>query len=469
MTLRITVVGDLVLDRDIVGRADRICPDAPVPVVDVDTVQESPGAAGLAALLCTAPDIEVSLIAPVADDAPGHRLAAMLGRDVDLLALPHEGATRCKTRIRSAGQSLVRIDAGGTGFPVKPPLSAVRAVLDGADVVLVSDYGAGTTRESGLRGAIADAARRGTLVWDPHPRGGGPVPGAVLVTPNLAEAAAAVGPGADVDSGLPRSPDAIAAALHRRWQVRAVCVTAGARGAFLAMASSEPLFIPAPEVLQRDPCGAGDRFAATAAQSLARGAVLSEAVVDAVTEASAWVAADGATGFRSRRAAEAGGAPVGPGSVDQVIARVRARGGTLVATGGCFDILHAGHVACLSAARRLGDALVVLVNSDESVRRLKGSSRPVVTAADRVRVLEALSCVDAVVVFDEDDPRVALDRLRPDVWTKGADYGAQVLPEADIVRSWGGRVVLLPYLDGPSTTSILQRSAAVHSAPQEVR
>jgi rfaE bifunctional protein nucleotidyltransferase chain/domain len=136
-----------------------------------------------------------------------------------------------------------------------------------------------------------------------------------------------------------------------------------------------------------------------------------------------------------------------------------------VATGGCFDLLHAGHVATLEAARALGDRLVVLVNSDDSVRRLKGAGRPVVTAADRVRVLEALDCVDAAVVFDEDDPRAALERLRPDVWVKGGDYTVDQLPEAEAVARHGGRTVVLPYLDGLSTTAILQRARADGSVP----
>ncbi|MCR1984593.1 D-glycero-beta-D-manno-heptose 1-phosphate adenylyltransferase, partial [Cellulosimicrobium cellulans] len=149
-----------------------------------------------------------------------------------------------------------------------------------------------------------------------------------------------------------------------------------------------------------------------------------------------------------------------PGSVgpEAVAARLRAAGGTVVATGGCFDILHAGHVATLEAAARLGDHLVVLLNGDASVRRLKGPQRPVVGQSDRARVLAALDCVAAVVVFDEDDPRAVLDRLRPDVWAKGGDYTEETLPEAETVRRHGGRVVVLPYVDGRSTTSILERS-----------
>lgn len=466
MSPRVVVLGDVVLDRDIDGRVERVCPDAPVPVVDVDRVQESPGAAGLAALLCCAPGVDVGMVAPVADDPEGRRLARMLRWELDLLPIPHQGPTRRKTRVRSAGQSLVRLDSGGPGFPSEPPLPAVRDIVTGADVVLVSDYGAGVTREPGLRDMLTDVARRSVLVWDPHPRGGAPVPGCTLVTPNLAEALAAAE--ADDDPGPAPPPEAVAAELRRAWQARAVAVTAGSRGAFLAMAGSEPQFVPAPEVTNGDPCGAGDRFAATASLSLARGAVLCEAVVDAVAEASAWVAAGGTEGFRNRSTDRAA-TSTDKGPIAEVVSRVRARGGTIVATGGCFDILHAGHVACLAAARRLGDALVVLVNSDESVRRLKGPGRPAVLAVDRVRVLEALSSVDAVGVFDEDDPRAALDRLRPDVWAKGGDYGSEALPEADLVRNWGGRVVVLPYVSGRSTTSILARSTAGHSTPQEVR
>ena len=145
-----------------------------------------------------------------------------------------------------------------------------------------------------------------------------------------------------------------------------------------------------------------------------------------------------------------------PESAEAFAAELRGRGGCVVATGGCFDVLHAGHVSTLEAARALGDGLVVLLNSDASVRRLKGPGRPVNPQEDRARVLLGLSCVDAVLTFDEDDPRAALRRLRPDVWVKGGDYEDTDLPEAGLVRSWGGRVVLLPYLSGRSSTAVLQ-------------
>lgn len=139
-----------------------------------------------------------------------------------------------------------------------------------------------------------------------------------------------------------------------------------------------------------------------------------------------------------------------------------------MATGGCFDLLHAGHVASLRAARRLGDCLVVCLNSDESVRRLKGPGRPLVPAPDRARVLEALECVDAVLVFDEDTPVEALRRLKPQVWAKGGDYAGQDLPESAVLEEWGGQAVVLPYLDGRSTTRLVRTAALNETTSEEI-
>ncbi|WP_454042837.1 PfkB family carbohydrate kinase [Cellulosimicrobium sp. Marseille-Q8652] len=474
---RVVVVGDVLLDRDVDGQVTRFSPDGPVPVVDTLGVRRSPGGAGLTALLA-ADGARVRLVAPLADDDAGSDLRGLLRRHVEVVAVPQEGTTRRKTRVRSAGQTVVRVDDGGPARPVDVPVARVRAALADADVVLVSDYGAGTTHDGPLRDLLAEAAVSTPVVWDPHPRGGRPVPGAALVTPNLAEALDAA-----ESLGVEASPDdlgGLAQSLARGWQVAAVCVTAGDRGAFVARATGEPAYVPATAVAG-DPCGAGDRFASTVAGALARGTGLVDAVARGVEVASTWVATGGAEGYR-RRADDAGDRstvataapaatadpeqrPAGPGrdarthgSPADVGARLRALGGTVVATGGCFDILHAGHVATLEAAARLGDHLVVLLNGDASVRRLKGPERPVVAQADRARVLAALDCVAAVVVFDEDDPRAALDALRPDVWAKGGDYTEETLPEAEVVRRHGGRVVVLPYVAGRSTTSILERS-----------
>ena len=213
-----------------------------------------------------------------------------------------------------------------------------------------------------------------------------------------------------------------------------------------------PLVVPAPPVEGGDPCGSGDRFAASAAGLLADGALPSEAVVGAVAAASAFVAAGGAGSFSPQPEP----APPPSSALDEVVGRTRARGGTVVATGGCFDLLHAGHVSTLEAARALGDCLVVCLNSDASVRRLKGPERPCVPEGDRAAVLRALACVDAVVLFDEDTPEAVLDRLRPDIFAKGGDYALGELPEAATLARWGGEVVILPYLEGRSTTNLLR-------------
>jgi rfaE bifunctional protein nucleotidyltransferase chain/domain len=286
---------------------------------------------------------------------------------------------------------------------------------------------------------------RAPLVWDPHPLGAPPVPGARLVTPNTSEAAAAV---PEVSGRGVSAVRRRAEALVARWAAQAVSVTLGAEGALLTFGSGTPLLLPAAQVVAADTCGAGDCFAAAATAALANGAVLSEAVTHAVAVASAFVAAGGAAGM-----SEAATHSPGPG--DDVLRHVRARGGRVVATGGCFDLLHAGHIATLQAARRLGDCLVVCLNSDASVRRLKGPSRPLQSATDRARVLTALRCVDAVVVFDENTPDEVLRTIRPDIWVKGGDYTGAELPEAAVLAEWGGEAVTVPYVAGRSTTDLV--------------
>ncbi len=463
-TLRIVVVGDALLDRDIDGSSTRLAPDAPVPVVDVATTRSSPGGAGLAALLCAeipadqdaeAPAVEVTLLAPLADDEAGRELVATLG-PVRIARLGHRGATRTKTRVRSGGHGLARLDEGGPGTPVDVDADHVARVLAAADAVLVSDYGGGITHDPAVRAALTDHARAGGIVvWDPHPRGAPPVPGCALVTPNRAEAEALCGP---VTEESAVSGQELAARLREQWDAHAVVVTAGGDGAHLATADAS-VHVPARAVHDGDPCGAGDRFASAAALALAAHLAPPVAVERAVAASGQWVAAGGAAAFRARTAERPAAHGLGtdlPIDVRTVVEDVRRRGGRLVATGGCFDVLHAGHVRCLEEARRLGDALVVLLNSDDSVRRLKGPDRPVTTQDDRIRILQALRSVAAVLVFEEDDPRVALRRLGPDVWVKGGDYDPRSLPETEVVEALGGVVVTLPQLPGRSTTAILE-------------
>ncbi len=456
MTAPLVVVGDTLLDRDLVGTVDRLCPDAPVPVVDGPVQHDRPGGAGLAALLAAADGRDVVLVTALAVDAAAGELRALLDRGgVRVVDLGLAGTTPEKVRVRAQGRSLLRLDHGGSAGTPGDLTDEAAEVLAGAGAVLVADYGRGVARGPLLRAALSRvASSRVPLVWDPHPRGPEPVAGCTLVTPNGSEAQhfAPGHTGAPLTATTARARD-----LHARWGATAVSVTLGGRGALVLEGDTPPSVVPAPDVPCPDPCGAGDRFASAAAGLLADGALPSEAVAGAVLSASAFVAAGGASSVRVGSAAPAA-TEVRTDAVD-VVARVRAAGGTVVATGGCFDLLHAGHVAVLQQARALGDCLVVLLNGDDSVRRLKGPTRPLQSEGDRADVLRALGCVDAVLVFGEDTPAQALAALRPDVFAKGGDYALTSIPEADVVAQWGGQAVVLPYLAGRSTTHLIREAA----------
>jgi len=458
----LVVVGDALLDRDLAGDATRLCPDAPAPVVEDPTTSSRPGGAGLAAVLAAREGRPVVLVTALGADAAGEELAGLLAeRGVALVDLGSTGRTPEKVRVLAGGHPVVRLDHGTVPGEPGPWSEAAAGALGDAAAVLVADYGRGITASPGVRAALRALPQRVPVVWDPHPRGGAPVAGARLVTPNAAEAAAAApGVGSPGPAGL-AGHTARGRALLQRWQAATVAITLGARGAVLVAGDEPPLVVPAMPA-GGDPCGAGDCFAAVAASRLGEGALPSEAVTDAVAAAGRYVAAGGPAGLLALDAVGAGGA-AGAWDAAAVVAATRARGGTVVATGGCFDLLHAGHVTMLQAARALGDCLVVCLNSDASVRRLKGADRPIVPQDDRARVLAGLACVDAVAVFDEDTPLAVLDRLRPDVFAKGADYTAAELPEAALLASWGGQAVVVPFLEGRSSSHLVQEVVHRHA------
>jgi rfaE bifunctional protein nucleotidyltransferase chain/domain/rfaE bifunctional protein kinase chain/domain len=462
---RVLVFGDTLLDSDIEGRVDRLCPDAPVPVVDVRAQCWRPGGAGLAALLAAREGHDVVLVTALGTDPAGRLLADLLAAHVEVVRMPLRGATVCKTRIRAGDRSLLRVD-DGDGRAVGAPIGdRLPTVLRDADAVLVSDYGRGVTADPTVRDAIAGLASRVPVVWDPHPRGAWPVPGCRLVTPNEAEAAR-FAPAPDQET----TAQGVAAAvvLRASWQCDAVAVTLGARGAALATAEGCTA-VPVPDIDvpgNCDTCGAGDAFAAAVTGALLATGSVTVAVAAAVRGASRFVAAGGVASVSSVPTAapltEHEPLPEGRLPVVDIVARLRRRGGRLVATGGCFDLLHPGHLSLLRQARALGDTLVVCVNSDDSVRRRKGPDRPIVPAADRIALLEALEPVDAVIMFEEDTPAELLETLRPDLWVKGGDYTITDLPEAPVVRRHGGQVVLIPLVSGYSTSRLVlaARSAA---------
>ncbi|CEA07313.1 Bifunctional protein HldE [Arthrobacter saudimassiliensis] len=452
--MNIVVLGDVLLDMDIAGEAQRLSPDAPVPVVDVGAVHRRAGGAGLVARMLARDGHRVNLVTVLSDDpASGDLRAALAG--ITVTAGPSGAPTPVKTRVRAAGQAVVRFDEGCAPAPVPEATEEMLAALNAAEAVIVADYGRGITAVPALRQAVQRLAARIPVVWDPHPSGTDPVPGVAAVTPNLSEALRATG-------GSGNSlPAALAAAeeLLGRWQPRAVVVTLGGQGALVLSEAGLPQVVPVPEVATSDPCGAGDRFAASLILELAAGASVDDAAAEAAKAAATFLAAGGVAGLQREKDPE----PLPGDAMDalRAAARTREAGGTVVATGGCFDLLHAGHARTLSAARRLGDCLIVCLNSDASVRRLKGEARPIIGQEDRAELLLALECVDGVMIFDEDTPEAALERLRPDIWVKGGDYRADDLPETALLRSWGGDTVTVPYYPARSTTKLAAALAKV--------
>lgn len=455
--MNIVVVGDTLLDVDVVGTAERLSPDAPVPVVDVQSTVDRPGGAGLVAKLLARDGQTVRLVTVLGDDPAAARLREIL-HDVEVVAGPSGATTPVKTRLRAADHALVRMDSGTQSPPTPAATRLMVEAIAAADVLVVADYGRGVAEVPEIRSALQQRGAQVPLLWDPHPRGPAPVPGTTLATPNLAEALRA--------SGVPAGPQMVvtaadaASSLLKRWGCAAVAVTLGSAGALLLQhGSSAPRVMPAPPTEVSDPCGGGDRLVASLAVGLARQRPLADALADAVTDASHFLASGGVASLAR---------PPAPATLRSletdafaVVQRVRATGGTVVATGGCFDLVHAGHAKTLRAARALGDCLVVCLNSDSSVRGLKGPDRPIMTQDDRRDLLLALECVDAVLVFDERTPEQALRQLEPDLWVKGGDYSADELPESELVRSWGGRTVIVPYVPGRSTTRLASALAAV--------
>jgi D-beta-D-heptose 7-phosphate kinase / D-beta-D-heptose 1-phosphate adenosyltransferase len=444
--MRAVVVGDLLLDVDVEGEVERLTPYAPVPVLDVVAETKRAGGAGLVATLLARDGHDVALVTALSDDARAADLPPLLG-GVALVPGRSPSPTVVKTRIRSREQPIVRIDEGsGTPLPPEVTPEMLEAVA-AAELVVVADYGRGLLEQRALRDAIQEAATRVPVVWDPHPKGATPVPG-VVVTPNLGEARGFSGL---EGSGVPFADEA-ALRLLADWGCAAVVITMGSRGALLrTSATGLPLVAAAPEVRDADVNGAGDRFASAIAVALGEGLAPKDALQRAVA-ATAGFLADG--GVATLEAAPAVPLPSADRDALAVVERVRAAGGTVVATGGCFDLIHAGHAKTLSAARALGDCLIVLLNSDDSVRRLKGPERPLMPQEDRTDLLSALEVVDGVIVFTEDTPVEAIRRVRPDIWVKGGDYNAEDLPEAAVIKEWGGRAVTVPFFPGRSTTRL---------------
>lgn len=456
----ILVAGDVMLDEYWFGPTSRISPEAPVPVVQVTRTQSRAGGAANVAVNLASLGARAVITGIVGRDARGQALGELLrgqGIAVDFLESP-ASPTITKLRVLSRNQQLIRLDTEDhfgpgdrTAFP-----GQVERHLGDARVCILSDYGKGTL--GAVAELIALCRSRGVPVLvDPKGTDFTRYQGATLLTPNLAEFEAVVGPVAD-DGELVARGQALAADLD----LDALVVTLGERGMAVLAAGEEPVFLPARARQVFDVTGAGDTVIATLAAGLGAGMALSEAAALANLAAGLVV---GKIGVASVTPAElrlalhehgqGGRALLTRAEARQVAAEIRARGERLVMTNGCFDILHAGHVAYLEEAKARGDRLLVAVNDDDSVRRLKGAGRPINTLADRMAVLAGLASVDWVVPFAEDTPEALITDILPDVLVKGGDYRPENIAGARAVLANGGTVEVLSFHEGRSTTAIV--------------
>lgn len=464
---RVLVVGDLMLDRYITGSVGRISPEAPVPVLRHGGERRVAGGAANVARNLVGLGLDVSVAGVCGDDAEGAALRSLLADEgIDGAALLTDASrpTTCKTRVIGNRQQMLRIDSERVA-PLADAAALIQAVderMESADVLLLSDYAKGVLLGDTCAALIAAAAARGLPVLvDPKGRDFGRYRGATLLTPNRAELALAVGADDGNLSELLQEADRLRAELG----LSELVVTLGELGmALLDETGTVRVAATAREVF--DVSGAGDTVIATLAAGLAVG-------LDPVDRAHLANLAAGVVvghmGTAAIRRDELLAAMNGEAALEQAakvrdlesmraqVARWRAAGERVVFTNGCFDLLHVGHVSYLERARRCGQRLVVGLNSDRSVRALKGPERPLIGEQDRARVLAALASVDGVVLFDTDTPLELILALKPDVLAKGADYREDEVVGAHEVKSWGGQVALVPLVEQKSTTGIIER------------
>ncbi len=458
--VRVLVAGDVMLDRYWHGGTNRISPEAPVPVVRVEDEESRPGGAGNVALNITALGANAVLIGMTGDDEMSLVLEKSLrDRGVDCRFERIERfPTITKLRIISRHQQLIRLDFedGFPGLNGSDMLAQFAVQLPTCDLVLLSDYGKGTLRRVEELISLARKAGKAVLV-DPKGTDFKKYSGATLITPNLAEFEAVVGDCESDEEIVERGH-----ALMQACNLQALLITRGEQGMTLLEQGKEPRHLPTHAREVFDVTGAGDTVISVLAAALAGGMPL-EAATQVSNVAAGIVVGKLGTATASRdeiRRALAEQEVIHRGilSEEQLHAAAdtaRARGETVVFTNGCFDILHAGHVTYLEQASRLGDRLVVAVNVDETVRRLKGPDRPVNSLERRMTVLAALGCVDWVVPFAEETPERMICSLKPDFLVKGGDNDPDKIPGARCVREAGGEVKVMEYVESCSTTTLI--------------
>ena len=460
----VLVVGDVMLDRYWHGGTSRISPEAPVPVVKVEQIEDRPGGAANVALNIAALGAPAVLVGVTgADEAAGSLRDSLAAAGVQahfqqIAAQP----TIVKLRVLSRHQQLLRMDFEEPFHTDVEALAAdVERLLAGIRVLVLSDYGKGALQNHQTLIQLARAKGIAVLA-DPKGKDFSIYRGASLITPNLSEFETIVGHCRD-EAELVAKGDALMCEL----ELGALLVTRGEHGMTLLRPEQAPLHLPARAREVFDVTGAGDTVISTLAASLAAGEELPQAVALANLAAGIVVAKLGTAAISApelRRAVQREeGSERGVVSLDQLLlARedARAHGEKIVFTNGCFDILHAGHVSYLEQARAQGDRLVLAVNDDASVSRLKGPGRPINAVDRRMAVLAGLGAVDWVVSFSEDTPENLLRAVRPDVLVKGGDYGIEGVVGADIVRAYGGEVRVLGLVENSSTTAIVEKIRA---------
>ena len=470
------VVGDLMLDEYVQGAVERISPEAPVPVVRVGGTDARLGGAANVARQAAVLGARVVLGGLVGDDATGELLiedCQRAGIDTRGVVRDRKRRTTRKLRVLGHGQQLVRLDWEDVA-PCSAELAAeIRERMgDSAwpQALILSDYAKGVLTDECLSQFIGPARERGCPVLvDPKRRDLSAYRGASILTPNLGELCQAVGRRLD-----PADLQTIAEAarpLVQSASLQGILVTLSEHGMMFVRADGTYHHIAAERRAVSDVTGAGDTAVAVLGSALAAGATVEQAMAIANTAAGLAVAEVGAVAIEPSRICSALGDQTA-GKVlsrEQLAARAaewHRRGKRIVFTNGCFDLLHAGHVFLLQQAAKLGDILVLAINSDASVRRLKGRGRPIVPASDRATLLAALSCVDVVTVFDEDTPLDLLRLLRPHVLAKGQDYALPEVVGRELVEANGGRVELVPLLDERSTTALFERIRASSAADE---
>lgn len=475
--LRTLVIGDAILDSYLAGSATRIAREAPVPIVDISARRDVPGGAANTAANLSALGASVSFLSVTGHDADGERLRAALqqaGVPVEHIAVEEPRQTSTKHRVTVDRQLLVRFDQGGSQ-PITPAteafiIDALRSRYASCDAVVVSDYGYGALTPAVINAlASLQSQTPRVLVVDARDLSTYAGAGITAAKPNYEEAISLLGlrPAAtgrerllQIGSEGGRLLDLTGAQL--------VTVTLEAEGSLLFQRDAEPYRTYARRVANTSAAGAGDTFTAALTLALAAGADSASAAEVAAAAAAVVVEKEGTAccSVQELRAAL---------SIDEKyvsdlsdlmrrVSLLRSSGQRIVFTNGCFDILHRGHIGYLNRAKALADQLIIALNDDAGVRRLKGPDRPINTLEDRAQVLGALSCVDHIVPFSEDTAARIIEAVRPDLFVKGGDYTRETLPEAALVEELGGVVQILPYLEERSTSSIIERIRQVPAA-----